>query len=71
MASSTIILLARLKHFGEDRALDDRLGMAYRRFADWLHLNGRTSSLHEFSKQKFGIEQSFLGSSSISMPLSL
>ena len=55
-ASSSVVLLARLGHFGNARALDDNLEEAYNRFDIWCKTNRHTTSIDEFSKQAFGME---------------
>ena len=54
-ASSSVVLLAHLGHFGKARALDDNLEEAYNRFDIWCKTTRRTTSIDEFSKQAFGM----------------
>ena len=53
--ASAITLLAHLGHFGSERGLDNRLSAAYIRFDQWCKLNGRTTSIDEFTKLSFGM----------------
>lgn len=62
MAASTIVLFAKLSHYGTHNKFDDRLEEAYKRFDLWCHQTGRTSSIREFSARTFGMQQSLLGS---------
>ena len=55
-AASSIMLYAHLKHYGAARKMDDRLEVAFEHFDTWCHEQGRTSSLDEFSKDKFKIK---------------
>ena len=57
MISSVLVLLALLNHFGGARALDDRLSIAFTRFDMWCKATGRSTSMREWSKQKFGMTQ--------------
>ena len=52
-ASSSVVLLAHLGHFGKARALDDNLEEAYNRFDIWCKTTRHTTSIDEFSKQAF------------------
>lgn len=62
MISSVLVLLGMLGHYGRARALDDRLSIAFSRFDQWRKATGRTSSMRQFSKQKFGMTGAgFLG----------
>lgn len=51
-ASSTVVLLANLGHFGRG-ALDDRLHRGYGTFLAWCRSNKKTTSIKDFSKQDF------------------
>lgn len=54
-ASSSIILLAKLGHFGDFRKLDDCLAEAFARFDLWCKGASHTTSIDEFSTQSFGM----------------
>jgi len=64
MAASSVVLLARLLHFGRG-GIDQRLQSAYTRFTRWCHLNHKVSSIVEFSKQKFDMSSKLIDWSSI------
>ena len=53
MAASTIVLLAKLGHFGPARKLNQRLGEAYSRFSSWCAANCKVTSINRFSKLDF------------------
>lgn len=63
VASSTIVLLAKLDHFGKARSLDSRLAAAFARYDKWCHENGKVTSIDEFSCRGFGMQKQFLGDS--------
>ena len=54
-AASSIVLLCKLGHFGQERKLDDRLAEAYVRFDMWCSKNRKTSSIEEFSQKAFAM----------------
>lgn len=53
MGASTIVLLCKLGHFGNQRALNNQLMDAFRRFRDWCHHNKKATSINGFSKLDF------------------
>ena len=55
------MVLAKINFFGNARALDSRLAVAYSCYSSWLKRNKKSGSLNEFSKKVFGMGS--LGSS--------
>ena len=53
--ASSIVLLAKLGQFGDARKLDDRLAEAYYRFDLWCKINGRFTTIDEFTSLSFGM----------------
>ena len=53
--ASSIVLLAMLGHWGEDRKLDNLLHQAYEQYDLWCKANHRTTSIDEFSRHAFGM----------------
>ena len=51
-AASTVVLLARLGHFGYD-SFERRLSVGYGRFMSWCHSDKKNTSIKEFSKLAF------------------
>ena len=54
-SASSIVLLAMLGHWGEDRKLDTCLQQAYEQYDLWCKANHRTTSIDEFSRHAFGM----------------
>ena len=55
MAANTIVFLARMRFFGNARALDNNLNAEYQRFSTWCGQNHRVTSITMFSKMDFDI----------------
>lgn len=55
VASSCIVLLCNLGHFGTARKQDDRLEEAFVRFDIWCKNGRRSTSIDGFSKIGFGM----------------
>ena len=53
MAASCIVLLCRLGHYGNARALPERLDAAFASYMRWCHTQKRVTSIREFSLLKF------------------
>lgn len=53
MSASSIVLLAKLGHFGSQRALPERLDAAFARYMEWCRVTGKVTAIHEFSRLKF------------------
>lgn len=53
MAASAIVLLAKLGKFSQDRALNDRLKVAFEKFSAWCAASHKTTSIIRFSKLDF------------------
>ena len=60
-AASSVVLLCRLGHFGDHRALDDRLQQAYERFDMWCKINRKQTSIDGFSQQSFKMGARYFG----------
>lgn len=57
IAASTVVLMAKLGHYGSARSLDGRLEVGYARFDAWCRVQGRVSSIDDFSSRGFGLRQ--------------
>lgn len=57
VAASSVVLMALLFHFGTSRALNARLEVAYSRYSLWCKTNRRTTSVPEFTKLGFDMNQ--------------
>lgn len=53
MASSTVVLLCLLGHYGPGRGLDKFLSRAFAKYISWCHKNHKVTSITTFSKQAF------------------
>lgn len=49
--------MAKLGHYGRVRSLDGRLEVGYARFDAWCRVQGRVSSIDDFSSRGFGMKQ--------------
>lgn len=56
IGASSIVLLAKLGHFGTMRSFPERLDAAYQRFDTWCKEVQRTSSILRFSKEGFDMK---------------
>ena len=62
IGASSIVLLAKLGHYGTMRSFPKRLDEAYERFDAWCKEVQRTSSILRFSKEGFDMKDWFLAS---------
>ena len=60
VAASSVVLMALLFHFGTSRALNARLEVAYARFSLWCKTHRRTTSVPEFTKLGFDMNQTLI-----------
>lgn len=62
LAGSSVVLMAKLNHYGRERKFDLRLENAYVIFDAWCHQQSRTTGIDEFSLASFGVGKKRLGS---------
>lgn len=55
--ASMVILLVKAGHFGHAGTMDTKLDRAFERFATWCKQNKKHTSIQEFSKKLFKIQQ--------------
>ena len=60
MGASCIVLLCKLGHFGNHRALDNRLWAAFGAYRKWCRENHRVTNITSFSKLAFDMKSTLL-----------